>query len=168
MSGSHINTPIVQQPAAAIEAVDDPSDDSEFDPEELDANSISSYSLNSSLYAHENSNGCSFHRYRHGRYPMPNDQTEQNREDMKHAMLVDLTVSLSLSNEVADPFPGASVVGTDLSPMQPNAVPPNLRFYIDDAEDDDWLLGDGYGFVYLRSVAPVLRRLDRVLDRTYE
>ncbi|GJC84205.1 hypothetical protein ColLi_07043 [Colletotrichum liriopes] len=155
MSGNYNDTPIVQQPNAAIEAVNDPNDDSEFDLEEWDANSISSYSLNSSLYAHENSNGRSFHRYRHGRYPMPNDQTEQNREDMKHAMLLELTVSFTTPC-------------TDLSPMQPDAVPPNLKFYIDDAEDDEWLLGDSYDFIHLRSVAPVFRRLDRVLNKAYE
>ncbi|GKT92033.1 methyltransferase domain-containing protein [Colletotrichum tofieldiae] len=132
MSGNYNDTPIVQQPNAAIEAVNDPNDDSEFDLEEWDAKSISSYSLNSSLYAHENSNGRSFHRYHHGRYPMPNDQTEQNREDMKHAMLLELT------------------------------------FYIDDAEDGEWLLGDSYDFIHLRSVAPVFRRLDRVLNKAYE
>ncbi len=32
-----------------------------------------------------------FHHYKHGRYPIPNDDTEQNREDMKHALHLELT-----------------------------------------------------------------------------
>ena len=34
--------------------------------------------------------------------------------------------------EFADEFPGAVVIGTDLSPIQPDFVPPNLKFYVDD------------------------------------
>lgn len=30
-------------------------------------------------------------QYRHGRYPIPNDETEQNREDMLHAMMLEVT-----------------------------------------------------------------------------
>lgn len=34
--------------------------------------------------------------------------------------------------EMADDFPGTRVMGTDLSPIQPDFVPPNLEFYVDD------------------------------------
>jgi SAM-dependent methyltransferase len=34
--------------------------------------------------------------------------------------------------EMADEFPDAKVIGTDLSPIQPTSVPPNLEFIIDD------------------------------------
>lgn len=36
-------------------------------------------------------NGRQYHRYRHGRYPIPNDDTEQNREDMLHNMMLEAT-----------------------------------------------------------------------------
>lgn len=32
-----------------------------------------------------------YHYYRDGKYPIPNDDIEQNREDMKHAMVLELT-----------------------------------------------------------------------------
>jgi hypothetical protein len=36
--------------------------------------------------------GCDrYHYYRDGKYPIPNDDIEQNREDMKHAMVLELT-----------------------------------------------------------------------------
>ena len=36
--------------------------------------------------------------------------------------------------DFADEFPSATVIGTDLSPIQPSWVPPNCMFYIDDSE----------------------------------
>jgi len=45
--------------------------------------------------------------------------------------------------EVADEHPQALVIGTDLSPIQPGWVPPNCKFYVDDAEANwDWELFD--------------------------
>ena len=34
--------------------------------------------------------------------------------------------------EMGDEFPGAIITGTDLSPIQPVIVPPNVKFWIDD------------------------------------
>jgi len=51
--------------------------------------SMSKYpgSVSSSIRAHVYEDGLRYHKYRDGRYPFPNDETEQNRDDMKHAML---------------------------------------------------------------------------------
>lgn len=35
--------------------------------------------------------------------------------------------------EMGDEYPTAYVEGIDLSPIQPQSVPPNVRFYIQDA-----------------------------------
>lgn len=35
--------------------------------------------------------------------------------------------------QVGDMFPNAEVVGTDLSPIQPEDVPPNVTFYVEDS-----------------------------------
>lgn len=50
-----------------------------------------SISLRTSIYEHSYSNGRRYHRYRHGRYPIPNDEAEQSREDMLHAMMLEAT-----------------------------------------------------------------------------
>jgi metalloendopeptidase OMA1, mitochondrial len=34
---------------------------------------------------------------------------------------------------MGDEFPDADVIGTDLSPIQNNSVPPNVWFYVEDA-----------------------------------
>lgn len=48
----------------------------------------------------------------------------------------DLHISCSfmanMHSEMADAYPSASVVGTDLSPIQPMFVPPNCAFEIED------------------------------------
>lgn len=95
MSTADVQAP--QHPAGAIEAADEPVDPSEFDPVEWDRSSADSASLTSSVLDHEYENGRRFHRFRHGRYPMPNDETEQDREDMKHTMFLELLVSNVIS-----------------------------------------------------------------------
>ncbi len=83
------------QDNATIEAEDNDSavDPGEFEPVcDWDAQSSASTSITSSVYAYEFENGRRFHSYKHGRYPVPNDDQEQSREDMKHAMLMELTV----------------------------------------------------------------------------
>lgn len=36
-------------------------------------------------------------------------------------------------------FPEATITGTDLSPVQPNDVPENVHFLVDDATEEDWM-----------------------------
>lgn len=37
--------------------------------------------------------------------------------------------------DFADEYPSAEVIGSDLSPIQPHFVPPNLKFEVDDVEE---------------------------------
>ncbi|KAH8812570.1 S-adenosyl-L-methionine-dependent methyltransferase, partial [Xylogone sp. PMI_703] len=110
-------------------------------------------------------NGRRYHGYKAGRYMLPNDESEMDREDMKHHISILLTEGrlhlapiddrpqkiLDIGTgtgiwaiDMADAYPSAQVIGTDLSPIQPawhltyHRVPPNLIFEIDDAEDE-WL-----------------------------
>ncbi|KAJ3946945.1 uncharacterized protein N0V96_003322 [Colletotrichum fioriniae] len=71
-----------EQAPDIIEAGGDVSDDG-FQPSEWDASSSGSTSITSSVLKHSYENGR--------RYPIPNDDIEQNREDMKHAMVMELT-----------------------------------------------------------------------------
>jgi SAM-dependent methyltransferase len=45
--------------------------------------------------------------------------------------------------DFADAHPSAIVIGTDLSPIQPTWVPPNVKFKIDDCEAE-WTYPDNY------------------------
>ncbi|KAG6069900.1 hypothetical protein E4U16_007281 [Claviceps sp. LM84 group G4] len=54
--------------------------------------------------------------------------------------------------EFADQFPNASIVGTDLSPCQPQWVPPNVCFEIDDATLE-WTWSDNhFDFIHMRYI----------------
>ncbi|KAJ4132874.1 hypothetical protein NW754_015687 [Fusarium falciforme] len=54
--------------------------------------------------------------------------------------------------EFADEHPSAAVLGIDLSPIQPNFVPPNCRFKVDDV-NDDWTFGENhFDFIHIRAM----------------
>ncbi|KAK1855538.1 methyltransferase domain-containing protein [Colletotrichum chrysophilum] len=149
------------EPPEFIEVGDTATPEEASEPEDWDARSSTSTSLASGIQRHAFANGRRYHAYRDGRYPIPNDETEQNREDMKHAMVLELSdgklfhapigdhpqkiIDLGTGTgiwamEVGDQYPGAEVTGADLSPIQPDWIPPNVRFIVDDVEDE-WLVG---------------------------
>ncbi len=51
--------------------------------------------------------------------------------------------------DVADDHPGATVLGIDLSPIQPGLVPPNLEFQVCDA-DEPWDMLNRFDMVHTR------------------
>jgi hypothetical protein len=57
---------------------------------ESDTLGSSSTSLSSSVRDYAFENGRRYHKFREGAYNFPNDDSEQDREDMKHAMMVNL------------------------------------------------------------------------------
>ena len=57
---------------------------------------------------------------------------------------------LTFPSDFGDEFPSATITGTDLSPIQPTWVPPNVKFEIDDAQIA-WTWADNwFDFVHLR------------------
>lgn len=54
--------------------------------------------------------------------------------------------------EMADQHPRASVTGTDLSPIQPELVPPNCVFEIDDANMEWTWDDDHFDFIHVREM----------------
>jgi hypothetical protein len=55
-------------------------------------------------------------------------------------------------SDFADAHPSASVIGTDLSPIQPILVPPNLQFEIDDCCDEWLYTPDTFDFIHVRGL----------------
>jgi hypothetical protein len=92
--GEHDNSPaevlaVSQQAAGIIEA--GPADSSSDAGYETDGASAASTSLSSSVRNYAFENGRRYHKFREGAYQFPNDEPEQAREDMKHAMIVNLS-----------------------------------------------------------------------------
>lgn len=67
---------------------------------------------------------------------------------------------------VAKTFPSAEIVGLDLSPIQPFMVPPNVRFLVDDVEDE-WMDRGGYDFIHLRHSCMYLKDMDKLINNCY-
>jgi len=58
--------------------------------------------------------------------------------------------------QVGETFPGATVIGVDLSPIQPGWIPTNVDFIVDDIEDE-WVYGHDFDFAHLRFTAVSIR-----------
>lgn len=63
---------------------------------------------------------------------------------------------------MADRYPGAEIVGVDLSPIQPSWVPPNVKFVVDDIEDE-WVDEAPYDLIHMRHSCAYLRDVDALL-----
>jgi hypothetical protein len=110
--------------------------------------------------------GRRYHRYKEGAYLFPNDESEQNRLDEQHEILNQLHGRLffapldpdlvrcvldlgtgtgiwPISLADANLLPHAIITGTDLSAVQPDDVPSNVYFEIQDCAEDDWVRQPG-------------------------
>ncbi|KAJ2893511.1 putative methyltransferase domain-containing protein [Zalerion maritima] len=67
----------------------------------------------------------------------------------------------------AQMFPGAAVVGTDLSPIQPHYVPPNCQFEIDDA-DDEWTFSTRFDFIHARAMCSCFSNHGKVIQSCFD
>jgi SAM-dependent methyltransferase len=54
--------------------------------------------------------------------------------------------------DFADQYPSAEIIGTDLSPIQPSWVPPNLRFEIDDCTDSWTYEPNSFDYIHVRGL----------------
>lgn len=140
------------------EEVDDASDEGYVDDE-----SVLTQSVRSSVYDFKYENGRRYHAFREGTYFFPNDEPEQERMEIQaRAMrlasgsllhhcpvrnpqkIIDMGTGTGIwAIEAGDTYPSAEVFGCDLSPIQPDWVPPNVKFLVDDIEDS-WTWPDNH------------------------
>lgn len=69
--------------------------------------------------------------------------------------------------DFADMHAEASVVATDLSVIQPQWVPPNLQFEIDDAEAQ-WQYRSKFDYIHVRSMGGSIQDWPRLLRQAYD
>ncbi|KAI3580337.1 S-adenosyl-L-methionine-dependent methyltransferase [Fusarium oxysporum f. sp. albedinis] len=110
-----------------------------------------------------------------GLYNLPNDDVEKERLDLQHnlfILMLDNKLGLAPPNDpnskakrvldvgtgtgiwaidYADEHPEAKVIGVDLSPIQPDFVPPNVEFFIDDIEEP-WNFSEPFDYVHMRLI----------------
>lgn len=69
---------------------------------------------------------------------------------------------------MGEEFPSARVLGIDLSPIQPDWVPPNVRFQVDDVESL-WLHPrNHFDYIHSRHTVMAIKNWDRLLRRSVE
>lgn len=145
-------------------------------------------SLTQSVLEYEYENGRRYHAYQAGKYPMPNDEMEQERMDFQHHLylmifggelyraplpprlnrILDIgTGTGQWAVDFADAHPEAEVIATDLSVIQPYWVPPNLQFEIDDAEED-WQYHSKFDYIHIRSMGGSISDWPRLMEQAYD
>ncbi|KAH7184674.1 S-adenosyl-L-methionine-dependent methyltransferase [Fusarium flagelliforme] len=156
------------QPLVADETAQ-PDDDSLY-VEDIQS---STQSISSSILQYRQENGRTYHGYKDGKYNVPNDDQENERLDLQHAIFLrtfddnlgfappndpdaDVKNVLDIGTgtgiwaiDFADEHPGAEIIGVDLSPSQPSFVPPNVRFIIDDIEEE-WQYSTRFDYIHSR------------------
>ncbi|KAF9881603.1 MFS sugar transporter [Colletotrichum karsti] len=146
--------PANQPPAQANNPVElIPEDLTDDNVSELGASiASSSTSVSSSIFDFRVENGRTYHRYKDGKYNMPNDERENDRLDLQHNLFL-LTFNNKLG--LAPPNDADSkvkrVLGTDLSPSMPQFVPPNVKFEIDDLEEE-WTYSQPFDYIHSRTM----------------
>jgi SAM-dependent methyltransferase len=114
-----------------------------------------------------NEHGRRWHAFEDRQYWLPNDDIEINRLDLQHSIWkLSFDGSLHISPVAGDvqrvldigtgtgawaidfaaAHPSTEVIGTDLSPIQPENVPSNCSFMVHNAESD-WTFGNEFDFI---------------------
>jgi ubiquinone/menaquinone biosynthesis C-methylase UbiE len=150
----------------------------------------STQSLTSSINQYLFENGRRYHAY-YGteKNLQPTDETEQARLDLHHEiflLLLDSKLHLAPIDDkpqrildvgtgtgiwaidMADRYPSAEVIGTDLSPIQPKWVPPNCRFEVDDAELEWMYPENSFDFVHARNIAQGISDWNKLTHEMYK
>ncbi|KAL3300562.1 methyltransferase domain-containing protein [Colletotrichum asianum] len=144
-------------------------------------------SLRSSILDYRRENGRTYHRLSDGKYVLPNDEPEQDRLDITHHLWT-LTWDGELCNcpkkdgakrvldvgtgtgiwalDFADDHPEASVIGVDLSPIQPGYVPPNCSFEVDDVEKE-WTWTTPFDFIFIRAMIASFKSWPDMIAKAY-
>ncbi|ETN46459.1 uncharacterized protein HMPREF1541_00644 [Cyphellophora europaea CBS 101466] len=157
--------PVQVDPEGNTDAVDSSLGDDGF--------SHYSESLRSSVMQHRFENGRRYHT-RDSKWYVPNDEDEQDRMDVVHHLwklllggelvkykdrvddwsrVLDVGTGTGIwAIEMADEHPEATVIGTDLSPIQPSWVPPNCHFYVEDAAQE-WTFESPFSLIHTRMMS---------------
>ncbi|CEI61680.1 hypothetical protein FVEN_g2746 [Fusarium venenatum] len=165
-------------------------DEDDIDPG-LGADAESSTaSITSSILHYRTINGRTYHSERgNAAYWGSNDERQSEAMDIAHHMFTlaqdgelhlaplekDIQKALDIgcgtgiwAIDFADKFPGCEVIGTDISPIQPSWVPPNLKFEIEDCNQDWTFAPESFDYVHLRYLVGCVPDWNQLLEQAYK
>ncbi|KAI9707946.1 MAG: hypothetical protein M1820_004365 [Bogoriella megaspora] len=133
-------------------------------------------------------NGRRYHAYRDGEYYQPNDEEMNHHEGIAHHLyLVTLDNELHLAPlenpkrildigtgigtwamDMAEKFPEAEILGTDLSPIQADIKPPNVHFEIDDCLSEWTYPPNHFDMIHMRTMMGSIPDWPALYRKCYE
>ena len=69
---------------------------------------------------------------------------------------------------MGDQYPAAKVLGVDLSPIQPEWVPPNVQFVVDDVESPWSRPADHFDYIHARHTVMAIKNWPKLMDQVFE
>ena len=145
-------------------------------------------SVRSSVFNYPIEHGRRYHAYKDGKYHRPNDEAELDRLDMMHELfsilkdgklhhapiggapqrILDLGVGTGIwANEMGDLYPSAEIIGVDISANMPIYVSPNVRFEIDDVEDE-WTYRQPFDYIHSRYMTGSIKDWEGYIRKCFE
>ncbi|KAM0326606.1 hypothetical protein ACHAQA_006475 [Verticillium albo-atrum] len=153
-------------------------------------NQSATTSISSSILAYRTINGRTYHSERgDAQYWVSNDERSNEALDINHHVLSLMTdgklYKAPLSKDIkkvvdigtgtgiwaidfADEFPATEVVGTDVSPIQPSWVPPNLQFQIDDCTQAWTFEESSLDYVHMRLLVGSIADWNSLFKEAYK
>ncbi|KAF2009447.1 S-adenosyl-L-methionine-dependent methyltransferase [Aaosphaeria arxii CBS 175.79] len=135
-------------------------------------------------------NGRRYHGFKDdgAKYFFPNDDEENDRLDLYHHIqtlrldgelhlapigqdpqrILDIGTGTGIwAIDMGDKYPSAEVLGNDISPIQPSLVPPNVKFEVDDLEDE-WVYSSKFDLIHARYLACAIRDWPKLMAQAYK
>ncbi|KAL1584432.1 hypothetical protein WHR41_06362 [Cladosporium halotolerans] len=129
-------------------------------------------SISDSAIDYKFEHGRRYHAFQDGKYHLPNDDEEIVRLELQHLIwrqclsnrlhlcptpnplrtVLDIGCGTGAwAIDFAEVHPATRVIGVDLSPIQPTAVPPNVEFLVDDITAP-WIFDQPFDYIHSRAI----------------
>ncbi|KAK2689993.1 hypothetical protein QWA68_010135 [Fusarium oxysporum] len=154
-----------------------------------DSETESTASITSSIFENKYFQGRTYANPKYGKHWAPNDEKQLEALDLIHHWLtlmlddklflppigdnpqkiLDIGTGTGIwAINVADEYPSANVIATDITPTQPSFVPPNVEFQIDDAQLEWTFEPESFDFIHIRYLQGTIGDWDRLYSQMYK